>query len=86
MGPGRKPNSVSRVRETAISLGPPLPVGSSGLPATLRRADQLGRLQIPQINPEGQTSLFGLARGGVFRARPVTRSGGALLPHLFTLT
>jgi len=30
--------------------------------------------------------LFGLAPKGVYRARPVTRIGGGLLPHLFTLT
>ncbi|WDN87311.1 hypothetical protein BuS5_00279 [Desulfosarcina sp. BuS5] len=30
--------------------------------------------------------LFGLAPGGVYKASPVTRGTGALLPHLFTLT
>ncbi len=30
--------------------------------------------------------LFGLAPGGVCRARPVTRPAGELLPHRFTLT
>jgi hypothetical protein len=30
--------------------------------------------------------LFGLAPGGVYKASPVTRETGALLPHLFTLT
>ena len=30
--------------------------------------------------------LFGLAPGGVYRASPVTRGTGALLPHRFTLT
>ncbi|MDB5347371.1 MAG: hypothetical protein JWP89_5748 [Schlesneria sp.] len=31
-------------------------------------------------------ALLGLASGGVYRAGPVTRSAGALLPHRFTLT
>ena len=30
--------------------------------------------------------LLGLAPGGVYRARPVTRPAGELLPHRFTLT
>ena len=30
--------------------------------------------------------LFGLAPDGVYRARPVTRPAGELLPHRFTLT
>src|SRR3972149_1835182 len=30
--------------------------------------------------------LFGLAPGGVYRASPVTRTAGELLPHRFTLT
>src|SRR6516164_2705596 len=30
--------------------------------------------------------LFGLAPGGVCRARPVARPAGELLPHRFTLT
>ena len=30
--------------------------------------------------------LFGLAPGGVYKAFPITRETGALLPHLFTLT
>gem|GEM_PF-2116012 len=32
------------------------------------------------------TSLFGLAPGGVYPASPITRRTGALLPHPFTLT
>jgi hypothetical protein len=34
----------------------------------------------------GNTSLFGLAPGGVYRALSVTTETGALLPHRFTLT
>ncbi|AMW19473.1 hypothetical protein Chelonae_p1722 [[Mycobacterium] chelonae subsp. bovistauri] len=33
-----------------------------------------------------QAQPFGLASGGVYRAEPVTRPAGALLPHRFTLT
>ena len=32
------------------------------------------------------TPLFGLAPGGVYKAFPVTRKTGTLLPHRFTLT
>ena len=34
----------------------------------------------------GIALLFGLAPGGVYRADPVTRAAGELLPHRFTLT
>ena len=36
--------------------------------------------------PSRVAPLFGLAPGGVCRARPVTRPAGELLPHRFTLT
>ena len=36
--------------------------------------------------PTDTAPLFGLAPGGVCRARPVTRPAGELLPHRFTLT
>jgi len=35
---------------------------------------------------ERRFALLGLAPGGVYRAEPVTRPAGALLPHRFTLT
>jgi len=45
-----------------------------------------GRPRTPaQAAPEGD-SPFGLAPGGVYRATPVTRGAGGLLPHRFTLT
>src|SRR5262249_61684831 len=34
----------------------------------------------------GIALLFGLAPGGVYRAGPVARAAGELLPHRFTLT
>ena len=57
----------------AIYLGPVSPPASSDPPAGLS-----GRA--------GPSCLSGLAPGGVYRAAPVTRSAGELLPHLFTLT
>ena len=36
--------------------------------------------------PACTAPLFGLAPDGVYRARPVTRPAGELLPHRFTLT
>ena len=66
----------------AIHLGLPLPAGSSGLPA--------GSGGQPSNACAGRrlaaTALLGLAPGGVYRATPVTRGAGGLLPHRFTLT
>jgi hypothetical protein len=67
------PPPVSRQRVAIIHLGHPLPNTSCDLPGS----------------SGGQPSnapLFGLAPGGVYRASPVTRGTGALLPHRFTLT
>ncbi len=73
--------AVSRVpftrgpSEAIISLGPSSPTASSTLPAPPRITD-------PARRPVG---LLALARGGVCRAPTVTGTGGALLPHRFTL-
>jgi hypothetical protein len=68
-------------RATAIHLGPPLPVASCGLPAGSGG---------PPSNACAADRRTGrpldLAPGGVYRAAPVTRGAGALLPHRFTLT
>ena len=43
----------------------------------------------PHVHPRSRTAdgaTFDLAPGGVYRATPVTRGAGALLPHRFTLT
>ena len=40
----------------------------------------------PHSEPEGTVRPLGLASGGVYRAIPVARDAGALLPHRFTLT
>src|SRR5262249_36397499 len=75
---------VPPVREVAaIHLGLPLPVGSSGLPAGIGRA-ALNRLR--RRTPLRAVRPLGLAPGGVYRATPVTRDAGGLLPHRFTLT
>ena len=58
-----------------MSLGPSSPTTSSTLPAPPRITD-------PTRRPVG---LLALARGGVCRAPTVTGTGGALLPHRFTL-
>ena len=67
-----KPDSVSCPvgQSTVIHLGEPLPVCSSGLPETIRRATG---------------SLLGLAPGGVYRAAAVAGDAGGLLHHRFTL-
>ena len=67
------PVKVTSHRMTIIHLGRRLPDTSSDLPGN---TDGLP-LNVP---------LFGLAPGGVYKASPVTRRTGALLPHLFTLT
>ena len=72
---------AARSRATAIHLRPPLPVASSGLPAGSGG---------PPSNACAAAQRTGrpsdLAPGGVYRAAPVTRGAGALLPHRFTLT
>src|SRR5262245_50892848 len=71
-------SAVSRILSAAfaavaiISLGPALPRASCDRPGS-----QTTRATSPP--------LFGLAPGGVWRAAPVTRDAGALLPHRFTL-
>src|SRR5262249_58998449 len=73
-GACRKPSSVggSKTAVAIISLGPALPRASCDRPGS-----QTTRATSPP--------LFGLAPGGVWRAAPVTRDAGALLPHRFTL-
>ena len=67
-----------------ICLGRRSPDASSGLPGSHngpgRPASPRGR------NPATTAPLFGLAPGGVYQARAVTRPAGELLPHRFTLT
>src|SRR6266404_7287207 len=63
-----------------ISLGRRLPGASSGH----TREHHAGRAS-PALASR-LALLFGLAPGGVYRADPVTRVAGALLPHRFTLT
>ena len=86
---------VSRVlSRAAISLGRRLPAASSNRPPV--RSSSVATY--PGVSKRaGPTrdetdfsvpcfSLLGLAPSGVYRAKPVTRSAGALLPHRFTLT
>jgi hypothetical protein len=74
--------TVAGAPVAAIHLGLPSPTGSSGLPAG---SDG------PSSNAcaghhLAARALLGLAPGGVYRAIPVTRDAGGLLPHRFTLT
>jgi len=66
--------------ETIISLGRRLPDASS----SHTREHHAGRAS--PVLEDGIALLFGLAPGGVYRAGPVTRAAGELLPHRFTLT
>jgi len=62
---------------------------SSSLPESWRRT---GPIRAPKRHPAirrttpGDCFLFGLAPGGVYRARLVAQPAGELLPHRFTLT
>jgi hypothetical protein len=54
-----------------------------------RKSSRIGPIRRPRRaarRPTTDAPLFGLAPGGVYRARPVTRPAGELLPHRFTLT
>ena len=55
---------------------------SSRIPVTRHLTQPTRELGRAALN----VPLFGLAPGGVYKAFPVTRKTGALLPHLFTLT
>ena len=73
----RRPKSPA----AAIHLGLPSPAGSCGLPA--------GSGGQPSNACAGRRRTavpLDLAPGGVYRATPVTRGAGGLLPHRFTLT
>ena len=67
-----------------ISLGDRLLDPSSSLPGSRWRAGPTRRAWTPK--PPRSCSLFDLAPSGVYRARPVARPAGELLPHRFTLT
>jgi len=80
----KRSGPVSRVLSwTIISLGRRLLDGSSNLPGRGTRRTASRRQPVARLV---NYALLGLASGGVYRAEPVTRSAGALLPHRFTLT
>ena len=91
------PATLSRPPETRmiIFLGRRLPGASSDLPGSRNgsgRSVSDGRHETPRLTavalsrPCRSAPLFGLAPDGVYRARPVTRPAGELLPRRFTLT
>ena len=57
------------------------PAVTDRLERPTHRSNEAGRL----VAPRGRPCLFGLSPGGVYLARPVTGTGGGLLPHRFTL-
>jgi hypothetical protein len=77
-----------------IFLGRRLPGASSDLPEGRTGPDRsvciepVERCGYPlRLTDSGRTApLFGLAPDGVYRAKPVTRPAGELLPRRFTLT
>src|SRR5690349_8786704 len=54
----------------------------------MRPTRRIGRAALEPCAGRGLAvaALLGLAPGGVYRATPVTRGAGELLPHRFTLT
>src|SRR4051812_39718194 len=77
--PDPVPRRLAARGSATIHLGPPLPTGSSDLPA-----GSGGPPSNACAAPGGEP--LGLAPGGVYRAAPVTRGAGGLLHHRFTLT
>src|SRR4051812_992333 len=67
-----------------ISLGHRLPGASSDLPGSHNGSGRPAARQDPKERA-GTAPLFGLAPGGVCRARPVTRPAGELFPPRFPL-
>ncbi len=79
--------SKAEAFEMIISLGHRLLGVSSDLPGSHHGPGQPAGPEPAFGGQFGATApLFGLAPGGVYRARPVTRPAGELLPHRFTLT
>ena len=82
---------VSRILSRARALGWPF-LWDAGRPAPRATypgvmTGRAGPLPVgPRVRPSGSAPLFGLAPGGVCRARAVTRPAGELLPRRFTLT
>jgi hypothetical protein len=74
------PISRSQRKRATISLGQRFPATSSSRPGS---GDWAGH---PVSVSQPNSSLLGLAPDGVYRAKPVTRPAGELLPHRFTLT
>ena len=78
-----KPDSVeSECLRVIIYLGRRSPRASSGLPED--HPDRADPLAVPC--GAANVPLFGLAPGGVYRAKRVAPPAGELLPHRFTLT
>ncbi len=72
---------------TTISLGRRLPGVSSSRPGSgWRNGPFRADLRRAEATATSNFFLLGLAPDGVYRARPVTRPAGELLPHRFTLT
>jgi hypothetical protein len=69
-----------------ISLGRRLPGASSDLPGSRDGSGRPVAAAFGRGLGDDTAPLFGLAPDGVYRARPVTRPAGELLPHRFTLT
>jgi len=87
--PGSVPPSAHRraVGVTTISLGRRLPGVSSSRPGSgWRNGPFRADLRRAEATAISNFFLLGLAPDGVYRARPVTRPAGELLPHRFTLT
>src|SRR5215470_16409798 len=78
------PGSVSR---TGVRDGghPSRPAVAGRLERPTRRLGRAALKRLRRSPPRGG-GPFGLAPGGVYRATPVTRGAGGLLPHRFTLT
>ena len=74
--------AASRPPAAVIHLGVPLPTCSCGLPAD--SGEQPSNACAGPCVSAG--AFLGLAPGGVYRATPVARGAGGLLPHRFTLT
>ena len=77
--PDSVPGHLTAHRSATIHLGLPSPAGSCGPPAG-SDGPPSNACAAPVREP------LGLAPGGVYRAAPVTRGAGGLLPRRFTLT
>ena len=82
---GQEERRAERMRGTERACKPGCVESGHFSGTTVARRLERSTRESRRTGPVQQGSLLDLAPSGVYRARPVTRPAGALLPHRFTL-